>query len=460
MTSRIKAAEIIMQGEKAETYAGLAARMKLESLRVLANIGHEGESETFSDYAQSLANSADETLARVGRFGLFQSIVDEVMMSPDADPQTVVTAVKQLISDEPHDHESFYVANEAVGSLTGTGNMDAAIQASEIIGNAFRDHEDSDLAAQATDALANAETFRFQKNVNAAVSGGEDEEDQLLDIVQGILANSPSSSALGQIMDVAQRIENSTKLNLARRIYSLLAKTIASTDENDDMVGLVKGDLNALSCVWASSGSPLKSPARRPLAIRWTGVHIRAKSFSSNSGRLGAGPAWRNCQISEKIIALSRPRPGSRGRDFDDDEEALAGFLKAQDLPWVTVVGQDASSGMANANAERYGVETIPFMILVGRDGNVAAIHVRGQRLNDMLERIMADDAEQLTDLQDDEIVVVGDDDAAMELELEEVLSDSAPGAEAVDKTTTQAEPENGRDADRSDSGELERSHP
>ncbi len=86
MQSRIKAAEIVMQGEKAETYAGLAARMKLESLRVLANIGREGKSETFLDYAQSLANSQDETLARVGRFGLFQSKIDAVMMSPDADP--------------------------------------------------------------------------------------------------------------------------------------------------------------------------------------------------------------------------------------------------------------------------------------------------------------------------------------------------------------------------------------
>ncbi len=81
---------------------------------------------------------------------------------------------------------------------------------------------------------------------------------------------------------------------------------------------------------------------------------------------------------------------------------------------------------MANPNAERYGVETIPFMILVGRDGNVAAIHVRGQRLNDVLERIMADDAEELAELQDDEIVVVGDEDAAMELDLEEELADSS----------------------------------
>ncbi len=242
---------------------------------------------------------------------------------------TVVTAVQQLTTDEPHDHESFYVANEAVGSLTGTGNIDAAIEASEIIGNAFRDHEDAELAAQAADALANAQRFRFQKNVDAAVVGGQDEEDQLLDVIQGLLADSPSSSALGQIMDVAQRIENSTKLSLAKRIYSVLAKATANTDESDDMLDLVKGGLKAsrpppgtrrqahrnYGCNGRRRTAGLECVPRQSCPDRLLGDLVRA---------LFGGTA----KYQGKLPTLSRPRPGSRGSKPRRRRGSPGSFLK------------------------------------------------------------------------------------------------------------------------------------
>ena len=57
-------------------------------------------------------------------------------------------------------------------------------------------------------------------------------------------------------------------------------------------------------------------------------------------------------------------------------------------LPWVTLLSEEDGS---NPNAERYGVQAIPFVALVGRDGKVAALHVRGPELSPKIEEMLGD---------------------------------------------------------------------
>ena len=64
------------------------------------------------------------------------------------------------------------------------------------------------------------------------------------------------------------------------------------------------------------------------------------------------------------------------GINLDEDPAALEQFLSVEDIPWATVSSDDPNAtGRNNVNAVRCGVE-VPFMLLVGRDGNVAALNV------------------------------------------------------------------------------------
>ena len=76
------------------------------------------------------------------------------------------------------------------------------------------------------------------------------------------------------------------------------------------------------------------------------------------------------------------------GVNLDESLQDVDAYLQQKPLPWKTVVGGDPSAmGFGNPNAVRCGVEAIPFLVLVGKDGKVAGIHVRGERLAEEIQK-------------------------------------------------------------------------
>ena len=77
------------------------------------------------------------------------------------------------------------------------------------------------------------------------------------------------------------------------------------------------------------------------------------------------------------------------GVNLDDMPENLEAFLAKQALPWPVVVSPNAKElGMENPVAIRCGVEVIPFVVLVDRDGKVIKINVTGDRLGEELAKL------------------------------------------------------------------------
>ena len=77
------------------------------------------------------------------------------------------------------------------------------------------------------------------------------------------------------------------------------------------------------------------------------------------------------------------------GINVDQDRRAVYEYLRADGLPWPTIV-DDVSPGLdGNANAIRYGIRAVPFVMLVGRDGKVTDIHIRGAQLTKRIEELL-----------------------------------------------------------------------
>lgn len=83
------------------------------------------------------------------------------------------------------------------------------------------------------------------------------------------------------------------------------------------------------------------------------------------------------------------------GVSMDKKDDAVAEFLKKQPLPWPVLLSTDPNKRGTESepNAVRCGVEGIPFMLLVGRDGEVLDLHVRGERLGTQLREIFDESA-------------------------------------------------------------------
>lgn len=75
------------------------------------------------------------------------------------------------------------------------------------------------------------------------------------------------------------------------------------------------------------------------------------------------------------------------GISLDEDRDALNTFLKTQNVQWPQVYD---GKGWKNDIANQYGVQAIPFALLVGRDGKIAAVNVRGDALEPAVRAALA----------------------------------------------------------------------
>ncbi len=103
----------------------------------------------------------------------------------------------------------------------------------------------------------------------------------------------------------------------------------------------------------------------------------------------------------EEIPNITKCYRAYRKRDFevlgvslDRDLKTIADFLDKEKYPWPVLLDSYESRGTDKSMATYYGIFTIPQMVLLGKDGRVLALDVRGERLNKAL-------AEQLGPVED-----------------------------------------------------------
>jgi peroxiredoxin len=75
------------------------------------------------------------------------------------------------------------------------------------------------------------------------------------------------------------------------------------------------------------------------------------------------------------------------GVSTDDDLDKLAQFVKKANPPWAIVA--DVLAGERSSMAVKYGIRTVPALILVDKDGKVAAVNCHGKELGKQLDKML-----------------------------------------------------------------------
>jgi thiol-disulfide isomerase/thioredoxin len=77
------------------------------------------------------------------------------------------------------------------------------------------------------------------------------------------------------------------------------------------------------------------------------------------------------------------------GISLDQDRAALETFVAERKIPWPVLHEQEAEG--SHPLAEFYGINGIPQFVLIGRDGNVLTLDVRGEKLGQRLAELFKD---------------------------------------------------------------------
>jgi peroxiredoxin len=75
---------------------------------------------------------------------------------------------------------------------------------------------------------------------------------------------------------------------------------------------------------------------------------------------------------------------------IDRDRKPIEDYVEKEKLPWTILLDRNEARGTDKSLVTYYGIFAIPQMILVGKDGKVAALNVRGEQLKKKVDELLS----------------------------------------------------------------------
>lgn len=385
----------------------LAIDYEIVSLQSLVLLDDPGADEQFRAFAQKLRGHASPDIARAGRLLQFSIAARDFTTGKTTEYQPLTSQLQAILADPGRNEQAYFVAQQAANDLYLSGHRDESVAALRQIGNAFLSHAEPRLA-EAAKALINQEVplreQRWREKVEQAFGGGRDDTAALLAAGKNLLA-SPGKGPTTFIvmMQSGERLEIAGNYDAAAQVYSLVA---AGFRDHSDLELVKNTDL------YARSALRRVSLVGQPFAAEGMKLDGKPLDWSTYDGHVVLVVFWdslsRECLLQLPELKSIYDTYHDRGFEIlgvnlTERREDLDHFFASEPLAklirWTTIVSADPEAlGFENPLAVRCGVEAVPFVVLVGRDGNARALHVRGLQLEQMLESMLGTGATSQTE--------------------------------------------------------------
>ena len=391
---------------------------KLEALAQMAAFKDVPSADELRSLSKQLSGNEDTRVAALAnRLQLMTTVIDFQNQAASVD-QVLGLAKGLLEKADPNDPSLFMAVAQAAKALDAASANAAADPNSTADPNATDANATAKSpSAAACDDLVNAVEAKYRdvQNPNLGMNAWQmkmqrlpDFEDYLkiLDTRQAMAADpaaltasakslmekipSPwTALALGQC---ATQFEYSGNLEVAKSLIDIAATQLEST-KTPELKEQLELPIKGFQVRSQAIGKPLDLSAL---------VDTQGKPFdkSKYEGKVVLVDFWATwCgPCIQEIPNIKKVYDEKHADGFevvainlDDLRSDLDAFMAQQETPWSVFVSADPTkAGMNTPLAQDLSISAIPFTLLIGRDGNVAALHVRGKAIETKVAELLS----------------------------------------------------------------------
>ncbi|MEZ6150032.1 MAG: TlpA disulfide reductase family protein [Pirellulaceae bacterium] len=378
------------ESSESESKAGVIAQ--LVALSHMSGLGDVPAAQELERFAGEMSTSADADLAHQAQVVMIGFELQSLQNGLRSTPETLLSQVDKLFArPEDRGFPEFMVLQQAQQVLHQMGFGDAADQIKKTVIEAYRTSPDPQLRGEAW-LIETSESQAYQNFLQAFRGLGSESFDSAAALValRGLYEEFPSLQTLEQIASTIANIEYSGQVALSQDVAKFTQQTMA--DYSGQEVAGVKNALDAHAARTALLGHEL------PL-VGLIGFDGQPLLWDDYQGKVVLVDFWASwcvkCMRELPGIRQSYTEYADRGFDVlsvNMDENLASGrtFVEQQNFPWRSFHSDDPQMlGFKSPLAQQLGVNAIPFMLLVGRDGRVADLHVRGDQLKTAIAKLL-----------------------------------------------------------------------
>lgn len=366
-----------------------AVQQKLSIMSQFIQAQIPGAREKLVEFADSVADDSDPRVVEFARIALLSLAVLDLRTGDADDPTQIVLDLEKILQKVSNAEDVFEIASTATIILLNQGHLREATIVRERVQETFQDHENPQLAAAAVELELRAGLTNFQLQVQSVMGGQVTQEESLLSSAEALLTTGEvGAPKLNVILSAAIDLEYGGHIEVASQIYDWIEK--AYQDHEDERLAenaTMSVAMGRLRLGMVGQAIELSGKTETGEEFDWN--HYAGKVVLVDFWATHCAPCLAEIPNLKRVYEQFHEAGFEVvGVNLDYDAGKAIRFIQKEQLPWVTLLSEEDGS---NPNAERYGVQAIPFVALVGRDGKVAALHVRGPELSPKIEEMLGD---------------------------------------------------------------------
>lgn len=364
----------------------MGLRGQLQSLSHLAALGDLQSAEQLEKLASEQSQSKVKSLALDSKLVLVGLAMERLRDGSSKDSAEILDLIDNIAqSPQAPDVSALMVMGQAHAVMQQYGDEAAAAKVRETIIDLFADHPNENVAAMAI-GLAGSPKFADIDQVLRKFSRGEAVEvEQWRQTVEKLLETSAEVTTIQYLAGAALQFEAAGNDPLSDATFEAIA-------ESDNVVGKSADEL----AVAVEARRARRVAVGEIFAFSGPSVDGRPLSIESYTGRVVLMPFWA-VEIPESLTilqTLDQIRQQSDGKveiigmNLDAEDAPAAEFLRQSPVDFRSFQST-TSAGGSNEIAQKFGVVSLPFVVILDASGKVVAVNLSGRGLSEQVAKII-----------------------------------------------------------------------